>query len=139
LHSLAVQGDTAVQTLLSTSTISLSTNDVKDQDDIETTESILLSQLSLYELLQQKGIVPSLAALIALVQAANELTFSCEWSALHREIMISGASAFREVVLIAVAMLMSLDDGLGLFFIVLQHCSDAADTIVIVPHGMHRN
>lgn len=115
MHSLAVQGDTAVQMLLSTLTISLSTNDVKVQDEIKTTEYILLSRLSLYELLQQTGIVPSSAALIALVQAANELSFSCEWTAPHREILVSDASACREVVLIAVAMLMSLDDGLGHF------------------------
>jgi hypothetical protein len=87
----------------------------RSKDEIETTESLALSRLSLYELLQQTGIVPSLTTLIALVQAANELSFSCEWSASHREIMAPDASACREVVLIAVAMLMSLDNGLGLF------------------------
>jgi hypothetical protein len=117
LHSLALKGDTAVHTMLSALTISMISQKVNYQDGITSTESLAAFRLSLYELLQQTGIVSSLAALTALAQAANELSSLCEWGTPYREHMVADASACRAAVLIAVAALMSLDDGLGFLLI----------------------
>ena len=106
LHSLTLRCDTAVQTMLSALTISLTSRSALDLD-------LSLFRLSLYELLQQSGVIPSLAALTALAQAANELSSLCEWNTPYRENMASDEGTCREAALIAIATLMALDDGVG--------------------------
>ena len=107
LHDLALTGNIAVQSMLST----LRTYLLLEREKSFPTSR---TKLSVYELFQNARLIPSLAALTALSQGANELSSLCEWNTPLRDSMESDAGLCRQAVVATVSMLLKLDDGLGL-------------------------
>ena len=107
LHDIAMRGDGVIRAMLST----LGAYIISEREREWPTSR---PNLSLYELFQYTRLVPSLAALTALSQGASELSSLCEWNTPMRDSMEADAELCRHAVVSTVAMLLTLDKGLGL-------------------------